>query len=162
MMISFLIFRRHIIVGWGRDTGTILWPTRISIRICGWRRDRLVDPIKIRCTDSPTLQPITCGRLVVSQPLGAPNHYRAPSLRRSWPWNNNISNSRRIMNNSTSSSWTWDHRWVICVRPFFGHMVSGTISLLLLLLFLQLRHCSSSIFFWKHFKIVMNIWMNII
>jgi hypothetical protein len=51
---------------------------------------------------------------------------------------------------------------VICVRPFFGHMVPGTISLLLLLLFLQLRHCSSSIFFWKHFKIVMNIWMNII
>jgi hypothetical protein len=35
LMISFLIFRRHIIADWGRDTGTILRPTQISIRICG-------------------------------------------------------------------------------------------------------------------------------
>jgi len=64
------------------------------------------DPIKIGCTDSPTVQSITYGRHVVSQPLGASNQYRAPSLRRLWPWNNNINNSRRIMNNSASSSWT--------------------------------------------------------
>ena len=73
MMISFLIFRRHIIAGWGRDTGTILRPTQISIWICGWRHNRLVNPIKIVCTDSPTVQSITYGRHVVSQPLGAPN-----------------------------------------------------------------------------------------
>jgi hypothetical protein len=159
MMISFLIFRRHVIAGWGRNTGTILRPTWISIWICGWRQDRLVDLIKIGCTDSPTLQTITCGRFVVSQPLGALNQYRTPSLRRSWPWNSNISNSRWIMNNSASLSWTWDHIWVEGVCLFFGRMVLGTTSLLLLL---QLRHCSSLIFFWKHFKIVINIWMNII
>jgi hypothetical protein len=109
----FLIFRRHIIISWGRDTRTILRPTRISIWICGWRQDHLVDPIKIGCTDSLTLQTITCGQLIVSQPLGAPNQYWAPSMRRLWPWNNtrlispsNISNSRRIMNNSTRLLWT--------------------------------------------------------
>jgi hypothetical protein len=37
MMNSFLIFKRHIIAGWGRDTGTILRPTWILIWICGWR-----------------------------------------------------------------------------------------------------------------------------
>jgi len=47
-----------------------------------------VDSIKIRCTSSPTLRPITCRWPVVSQPLGAPNQYRAPNLRRLWPWNN--------------------------------------------------------------------------
>jgi len=41
-----------------------------------------VDPIKIRFTGSPTLQPTTCGRPVVFQPLGAPN------LRSSWPCSN--------------------------------------------------------------------------
>jgi hypothetical protein len=44
--------------------------------------------------------------------------------------------------------------------PLFGHIVPGTTNLLLLLI--QLRYCSSSIFFWKHLKIVINIWMNII
>jgi hypothetical protein len=66
LMMTFLIFRRHIIVGWGRDTGMIFRPTQISIQICGWRQDRLVDLIEIRCTVSPTLRPRTCGRLVVS------------------------------------------------------------------------------------------------
>ena len=129
MMISFLIFRRHIIAGWGRYMGTILWPTWILIWIYGWRQDCLVDPIKIRCTNSPTLRPRTCGQLIVSQPLGAPNLYWAPSLRRSWPWNNtrlispsNISNSQRIMNNSAR----WNHRWVVYVRFFFGCLVPGT------------------------------------
>jgi len=154
-MISFLIFRRHIITGWGRDTGTILRSTWISIQIYGWKHDLLVELIKIGCMHSLTLRPRTCGRPVVSQLLGALNQYRAPSLRRSWPWNNNIRNSQRIMNNSTSSSWTWDHRWVVHMRPFFGRMVLGTTNLLLLL---QLHQYSSSIF-WKHFKIVMNIWI---
>jgi len=81
-MITFFIFRRPIIVGWGRDM-TILWPIQNSIRICGWRLDHLVDPIKIGFTGSPTLRPRTCGRPVVFQPLGAPNQYRAPNLRRS-------------------------------------------------------------------------------
>jgi hypothetical protein len=45
--------------------------------------------------------------------------------------------------------------------PLFGRrLVPETTSLLLLLL--QLRHCSSLIFFLKHIKFVMNIWMNII
>jgi len=35
--------------------GTILRPTWISIWICGWRQDRLVDPIEIGCTNSLTL-----------------------------------------------------------------------------------------------------------
>jgi hypothetical protein len=109
MMISFLIFRRHITASWGRDTRTILRPAWISIRICGWRQDHLLDPIKIGCTNSPTLRPKTYGWPVVSQLLEAPNQYRAPSLKRLWPWNNNISNSRRFMNNSANSSWTWDH-----------------------------------------------------
>jgi len=107
LMISFLIFMRHIIAGWGRDTRTILQLTWVSICICGWRQDHLVEPIEIGCTNSPTLRPRTCGRPIVSQPLGALNRYRAPSLRSSWPCNNtrlispkNISNSWQIMNNS--------------------------------------------------------------
>jgi hypothetical protein len=113
LMISFLIFRRHIIAGRGRDTGTILRPPQVSIRICRWRQDHLVDLIKIRCTDSPTLQPRTCRWLIVSQSLGAPNQYRAPCLKSSCPCNNtrlispkNMSHSRRIMNNSVKWSWT--------------------------------------------------------
>jgi len=105
-MITFFIFRRPIIVGWGRDMGTILWPFRNSIRICGWRLDRLVDSIKIRFTGSPTLRPRTCGWPVVFQPLGAPNQYRAPNLRSSWPCNNtrlslpkNTTTSKRSMHN---------------------------------------------------------------
>jgi len=47
-----------------------------------------VDPIKIRFTGSPTLRPTICGRPVVFQPLGAPNQYRAPNLRSSWPCSN--------------------------------------------------------------------------
>jgi len=43
-----------------------------------------VDPIKIGFTGSLILWPRTCGRLVVFQPLGAPNQYRAPNLRTSW------------------------------------------------------------------------------
>ena len=36
MMITFIfIFRRPIIISWGRDTGTILWPIWNSIRIYG-------------------------------------------------------------------------------------------------------------------------------
>jgi hypothetical protein len=43
-----------------------------------------VDPIKIRCTDSSTLQSRTCERPIVFQPLGARNQYRATSLWSSW------------------------------------------------------------------------------
>ena len=49
--------------------GTILLPIRILIQICGWRSDRLVDPIKIKSMASPTLRPKTCCWPVVSQPL---------------------------------------------------------------------------------------------
>jgi hypothetical protein len=94
------IFRRPIIAGWGRDMGTIRRPIQISIQIYGWRWDRLVDPIKIGSTGSPTLQLKTCVRLVVSQPLEALHQYRTPSLRSSLCWNNNINNSRRIMMSS--------------------------------------------------------------
>jgi hypothetical protein len=94
------IFRRPIIAGWGRDMGTIRRPIQISIQICGWRWDRLVDPIKIGSTGSPTLQLKTCVQLVVSQPLEALHQYQTPSLRSSLRWNNNINNSRRIMMSS--------------------------------------------------------------
>jgi len=109
-MITFFIFRRPIIAGWGKYMGTILWPIRNSIRICGWRLDRLVDPIKIGLTGSPTLRPRTCGRPVVFQPLGAPNQYRAPNLRSSWPCSNtrlsspkNTTTYQRSMHNSKRS-----------------------------------------------------------
>jgi len=94
------IFRRPIIAGWGRDMGKIRRPIQISIQICGWRWDRLVDPIKIRSMGSLTLRLKTCVRLVVSQPLEALHQYRTPSLRSSLRWNNNINNSRRIMMSS--------------------------------------------------------------
>jgi len=133
---SFFISRRHITADWGRDTGTILRPTWISIRICGWRQDHLVDPIEIRCTNSPTPRP-TCRWPVMSQPLGACNRYRPPSLKSSRPCNNiqpislkNMNNSIRIMMNSVEWPWIWDHRWVVRVRPLFGLMVPGTINLL--------------------------------
>ena len=147
-MITFFIFRRPIIADWGRDMGTILWP----IRICGWRLDRPVDPIKIGFTGSPTLWPRTCGRPVVFQPLGAPNQYQAPNLRSSWPCSNtrlsspknttiyrrSIHNSKRIMNSFTKWSWTWHHKVVIYVRLLlFGRI---TTSLLPPLLLLQLHH----------------------
>jgi len=108
-MITF-IFRRSIIAGWGRDMGTILWPFRNSIWIYGWRLDRLVDPIKIGFTGSLTLRPRTCGRPVEFQPLGAPNQYRAPNLRSSWPCSNtrlsspnNTTTYQRSMHNSKRS-----------------------------------------------------------
>ena len=85
MMIIFFNFRRPIIIGWGRDTGTILWPIQNLMWICRWRLDRLVDLIKIGFTGSPTLRPTTCGRPVVFQLLRAPNQYWAPNLRSSWP-----------------------------------------------------------------------------
>jgi len=117
-MIIFFIFKRYIIAGWGRDMGTILWPFWNSIRIYGWRLDRLVDPIKIGFTGSPTLRPRTCGRPVVFQPLGAPNQYRAPNLRSLWPCSNtrlsspkntttyqrSMHNSKRSMNNGMHNS----------------------------------------------------------
>ena len=111
LMISFFISRRHITAGWGRDTGMILRPTRISIRICGLRQDHLVDSIEIGCMDSPTLQPRTCGRPVVSKPLGAHNQYQALNFRSSRPYKNirpislkNMNDSLRIMKNSTEWS----------------------------------------------------------
>jgi hypothetical protein len=111
LMLLVFISRRHKIAGWERDKGTILRPTWILIWICWWRHDRLVDPIEIGCIDSPTLQLRTSGWPVVSQPLGARNQYRVPSLKSSWPCNNiwfislkNMSNSRRIMNNSAEWS----------------------------------------------------------
>jgi len=139
-MILVFISRRHITVGWGKDMGMILLPTRISIRICGWRQDHLVDSIEIGCTNSLTLRPRTCGRPVVSQPLGARNRYQVPSLGSS-PCNNirpislkNMNDSRRIMNNSDKWSWTWDHRWVVRVHSVLGRMVPRTASLLIFLL----------------------------
>jgi hypothetical protein len=109
---------------------------------------------------SPTLRPRICGRPVVSQSSGAPNRYRTPNLRSSWPWSNNILNSQWIINTSTKWSWTLDQRWVmIHVRLLFCYFVPRTTSLHHLLL---LHHCSSLIFFWKHIKFVINIWMNII
>jgi hypothetical protein len=150
--------RRPIIAGWGRDMGTILRPIRISIRICGWRWDRLVDPKKIGSTGSPTLRLKTCGRPVVSQLLGALHQYRAPNLRSLLPWNNNINNSRRIMISFVKWSWRLDQGWVmIHVQILFGRTVPRTTSLLLLL-----HRYSSLILFFKHIKFVMNIWMNII
>jgi hypothetical protein len=130
----FFIFRRPIITSWERDIETILWPIRNSIQICGWRLDRLVDPIKIGFTGSLTLWPRTCGSLVVFQPLGASNQYRAPNLRSSWSCSNTrlnspkntyqrrMNNSKRRMHNKKRSmtsfanlSWTWHHRVVIHV-----------------------------------------------
>ena len=109
-MITFFTFRRPIIAGWGRYMGMILWPIRNSIWICGWRLDRLVDPIKIGFTGSPTLWPITCGRPVVFQLLGAFNQYRAPNLRSLWSCSNtrlsspkNTTTYQRSMHNSKRS-----------------------------------------------------------
>jgi hypothetical protein len=93
--------------------GTIFWSIQNSIWICGWRLARQVDPIKIGFTGSPTLRPTTCGWRVVFQLFGAPNQYRAPNLRSSWPCSNtrlssprntityqrSTHNSKRLMHN---------------------------------------------------------------
>ena len=103
----------------------------------------------------------TCVRLVVSQPLEALHQYRAHSLRSSWPWNNNMNDSRWIMNSSIKWSWTLDPGWVmIHVQPLFGRTVPRTTTTILLLLLL--RRYSSLILFLKHIKFIMNVWMNII
>jgi hypothetical protein len=165
MMITFFIFRRPIIIGWGRDTGTILWPIRNSMRICGWRLDRLVDLIKIGLTGSPTLRPTTCGRHVVFQPLGAPNQYRALNLRSSWPCSNtrlsspkntttyqqSTHNSKRLMHNKERSmhnkkrimnsfaKWSWTHHRVEHVRLIlFGRITTSLLLLLQLHLYINL------------------------
>ena len=69
-----------------------------------------MDPIKIGFMGFPTLWPRTCGRPLVFQPLGAPNQYRAPNLRSSWPCSNtrlsspkNTTTSKRSMHTSTRS-----------------------------------------------------------
>jgi len=153
MMITFFIFRRPIIICWGRDTGTIFWPIRNSIRICGWRLDRQVDTIKIRFTGSLTLRPTTCERPVVFQPLGAPNQYRAPNLRSSWPCSNarlsspkntttyqrsthnskslmhnkeqSLYNKKRLMNSFAKWSWTWQHRVEHVRLILFGRITTS-------------------------------------
>jgi len=149
MMITFFIFKRPIIAGWGRDMRTILWLIRNLIRICGWRFDRLVDPIKIRFTGSPTLRPITYGWPLVFQVLGAPNQYRAHNLRSSWPYNNtrlhslknmttyqrSMHTSKRSMINFVNLSWTWHHTVVIHVRLLLFGLITTS-----LLLLLQLHH----------------------
>jgi len=166
MMITFFIFRRLIIIGWGRDTRMIFWPIQNSIRICGWRLDRQVDPIKIGFTSSPTLRPTTCGRPVVFQPLGAPNQYRAPNLRSSWPCSNtwlnspkntttyqqstcnskrlmqnkerSLHNKKRLMNSFAKWSWTWQHI-VEHVRLILFSRITTSLLLQDLLLLLQLH-----------------------
>jgi len=112
---------------------------------------------KIGSTGSLTLRSKTCGLLVMFQLLGALYQYRAPSLRSSWLWNNN-------MISSVKWSWRLDQGWVmIHAQLLFGRTVLETTSLLLLLLLLlQLRRYFSLILFLKHIKFVMNIWMNII
>jgi hypothetical protein len=86
-----------------------------------------MDPIGIGCMNSSILQSRTCVWPVVSQPLGACNPYRAPSLKSLRPCNNiqlfslkKLSDSQRIMNISSKLSWTWDHRWVVRVRLFLA------------------------------------------
>jgi len=158
--VLFFIFRRPIIIGWGRDTGTIFWPIWNSIQICGWRLDRQVDPIKIRFTGSPTLRPTTCGRPVVFQPLGAPN------LRSSWPCSNarlsspkntttyhrsthnskrlmhnkerSLHNKKRLMNSFAKWSWTWQHRVEHVRLILFGHITTSLLLLLQLHLYINL------------------------
>jgi hypothetical protein len=162
MMITFyFIFRRPIIIGWGRDMGMIFWPIRNSIWICGWRLDRQVDPIKIGFTGSPTLRPTTYGRPVVFQLLGAPN------LRSLWPCSNaqlsspkdtttyqrSTHNSKRLMHNKERSlhnkkwlmnnfvkwSWTWQHKVKHVRLIIFGRITTSLLLQDLLLLLLQLH-----------------------
>jgi hypothetical protein len=163
----FIIFRRPIIIGWGRDTWTIFWPIQNLIWICGWRLDRQVDLIKIRFTGAPTLRPTTCGRPVMFQPLGAPNQYRAPNLRSSWPCSNvrlsspkntttyqrSTHNSKRLMHNKERSlynkkqlmnsfakwSWTWQHRVEHVPLILFGRITTSLLLLLLLQLHLYIN-----------------------
>jgi len=93
MMIIFFYFQKtynnRLRERYGDDILAIL----NSIHICGWRLARQVDPIKIGFTGSPTLRPTTCGPPVVFQLLGAPNQYRSPNLRSSWPCSNTRLNS---------------------------------------------------------------------
>jgi hypothetical protein len=107
-----IIFRRPIIIGWGRDTRMIFWPIQNSIRICGRRLDRQVDPIKIRFTGSPTLRPTTCGRPIVFQfqPLGAPNlsswpcsNARLSSPKDTTTYQRSTHNSKHLMHNKEPS-----------------------------------------------------------
>jgi hypothetical protein len=63
--------RIHITPSWRRDTVTILRPIQISIQICGWRHEYLVDLIEIGCAVSLTLRLRTYGRPAVFQPLDA-------------------------------------------------------------------------------------------
>jgi hypothetical protein len=60
-----------MIPGYRRDTRMILRLIRNSIQNYGWRKDRLMDPIKIDFTVSQTLQPRTCGRREVFKSLDA-------------------------------------------------------------------------------------------
>ena len=159
-MIIIFFFRRPIIIGWGRDTGMILRPIRNSIRICGWRLDRQVDPIKIGFTGSPTLRPTTCRRPVLLQPLGAPNlrslwpcskgattyqrHTHNSKKSKDWRTNNtekSLNNKERPMKSFVKWSWTW-HKVKHVRLILFGRL---TPTLLLLL------HLYINCFFWNTF-----------
>jgi len=108
MMISFFIFRRPIIAVEGE-----IW--RWSFDPSGfpdlWMEVGSSDgPDKNRVYRLSNTTTRTCGRPVVSQLLGAPNQYRAPNLRSSWPCSNtrlsspkNTSTYRQLMNNTGSS-----------------------------------------------------------
>ena len=137
---------------------TILRSIQISIQIYGWRWDRLVDPIKIGSTGSPTLRLKTCVWLVVSQPLGALHQTQSEELvalkQQYQQLSTNYDELRQIVMELRSKMGD------DTCAALFGRTVPGTTSLLLLLL--QLRRYSSLILFFKHIKFVMNIWMNII
>jgi hypothetical protein len=73
-------FRIHITSSWRRDMVTIFWPIWISIRICGWRQDCPMDPIKIRCMICLTLQFSSYGWPIIFQQLDARNRFWAFKL----------------------------------------------------------------------------------
>jgi len=86
------IFRRPIIASWGRDMRTIRRPIQISIQICGWRLDHLVDPIKIGSTLSINIEHpvwgVHCVETTISTTLDelwwAPSNSHGDEIKDGW------------------------------------------------------------------------------
>ena len=144
----------------------ILRPIQISIRICGWRLDRLVlDLIKIGCTGSPTLW-VTCNVSTVgsnqsvsstqSKEIVALQQHTAHLIEKYKQLSTNYEQLRKMLMKITSQMDDTCVPSFLSFRPGNDQPSPPPPSPPALPLF-QFNY-----FFWKHIKCIMNIWMNII
>jgi len=100
-------------------------------------------PYKNRVYGLSNITARTCGRPLVSQPLRAPNQYRAPNLRSSWPCSNTRFSSPKNM--TTYRLGIHNSRWIM------NSFAKSTIMLIFNEYYLTL--IVNLIFFWNTFNL---------